>query len=368
MDIGQHTFTVDVEWQAGEGPGTTAPRDFHRRHTITAVLSAREQQRGEPTPAPLQGSAARPFHGDADRWNPEQLLVAALCQCHTLSYLYLAAESGVVVTAMTTRGTADLRVEGDGAGQITAAVLRPEVTLADESQRAEADALHLQAAEKCFIARSVNFPVTHEPRMPTPAVSEGDPAGSTTGNPTGNPVFSRRLGAPIATLRPTGKAPSQVTGRPGASAPGGPPASVATPPTTPATPAASGASGGGEQQSFYEAVGGHETFRTIVDTFYAQVADDPEFRAMYPEEDLGPAAERLLMFLEQCWGGPRTYQERRGHPRLRMRHMPFTIDAAARDTWLRYMRTAVDAAELSPLHDEILWDYLERAAHSMVNS
>ncbi|WP_051130791.1 globin [Nesterenkonia alba] len=122
-----------------------------------------------------------------------------------------------------------------------------------------------------------------------------------------------------------------------------------------------------DPNSFYHQVGGRKTFQKIVDVFYAQVAEDEAFRAMYPEEDLEPAKRRLLMFLEQYWGGPRTYQAERGHPRLRMRHMPFAIDAAARDTWLRYMRRAVEAAELSPMHEEILWDYLERAAHSMVN-
>ncbi|WP_255546252.1 MULTISPECIES: globin [unclassified Nesterenkonia] len=125
---------------------------------------------------------------------------------------------------------------------------------------------------------------------------------------------------------------------------------------------------GAEQQSFYDAVGGRKTFETIVEVFYAHVAEDEDFREMYPEADLEPAKERLLTFLEQYWGGPRTYQEQRGHPRLRMRHMPFAVDAQARDKWLRFMRAGVDAAELSPLHDQILWDYLERAAHSMVNS
>ncbi|WP_238385302.1 globin [Nesterenkonia muleiensis] len=123
-----------------------------------------------------------------------------------------------------------------------------------------------------------------------------------------------------------------------------------------------------DPHSFYAQVGGRPTFEKIVEVFYGQVAEDPEFRAMYPEEDLGPAKERLLMFLEQYWGGPRTYQAQRGHPRLRMRHMPFRVDAQARDTWLRYMRTAVEAAQLSPMHEAELWGYLERAAHSMVNS
>jgi len=103
-------------------------------------------------------------------------------------------------------------------------------------------------------------------------------------------------------------------------------------------------------------------------TFYEGVASDPELRAMYPEEDLGPAEERLRMFLEQYWGGPTTYSEQRGHPRLRMRHFPFKVDAAARDAWLRHMRVAVDELELPPLYEAELWDYLVRAAHSMVNS
>lgn len=120
--------------------------------------------------------------------------------------------------------------------------------------------------------------------------------------------------------------------------------------------------------NFYDAVGGHETFAKLVSVFYTEVAADPEFRALYPEEDLGPAEERLLMFLEQYWGGPTTYQEQRGHPRLRMRHAPFRITVAERDTWLRHMRTAIDSVELDPEHEAMLWGYLTRAADAMVNS
>ncbi|MCQ2000507.1 globin [Arthrobacter zhaoxinii] len=120
--------------------------------------------------------------------------------------------------------------------------------------------------------------------------------------------------------------------------------------------------------NFYDAVGGHPAFVKLVDVFYEGVAEDPLMRPMYPEEDLGPAKERLLLFLEQYWGGPKTYGEQRGHPRLRMRHMPFIVTPAARDAWLRHMRAAVDSLDLSPLHEGTLWDYLERAAHSMVNS
>ncbi len=120
--------------------------------------------------------------------------------------------------------------------------------------------------------------------------------------------------------------------------------------------------------SFYEEVGGRETFARIVKVFYEEVANDEVLRPMYPEADLGPAEERLLLFLEQYWGGPSEYSERRGHPRLRMRHMPFHIDPDARDRWLKHMRAGVDAADLSPLHEATLWDYLDRAAHAMVNT
>jgi hemoglobin len=121
-------------------------------------------------------------------------------------------------------------------------------------------------------------------------------------------------------------------------------------------------------RSFYDAVGGHETFVRLVDTFYAGVAEDEVLRPMYPEEDLGPAAERLRMFLEQYWGGPTTYGDTRGHPRLRMRHAPFRVNAEARDRWLWHMRAAVSSLGLSPAHESELWTYLERAAWSMVNT
>jgi hemoglobin len=126
------------------------------------------------------------------------------------------------------------------------------------------------------------------------------------------------------------------------------------------------------EQTFYDAVGGHETFRRLVDRFYAGVAEDEVLRPMYPEDDLGPAAERLRMFLEQYWGGPTTYSEQRGHPRLRMRHAPFPIDHDARLRWLTHMRDAVDDlvadGTLDPGHEAQLWEYLERAALSMVNT
>ncbi|MQA16259.1 MAG: globin [Pseudonocardiaceae bacterium] len=121
-------------------------------------------------------------------------------------------------------------------------------------------------------------------------------------------------------------------------------------------------------ENFYEAVGGEQTFRQIVGRFYELVAQDELLRPIYPEEDLTGAEERLRMFLVQYWGGPRTYSDQRGHPRLRMRHAPFTIGPTERDAWLRCMRVAVDEAELGEAYRAVLWNYLEMAANSMVNS
>ncbi|WP_062204529.1 globin [Streptomyces sp. NBRC 109706] len=123
-----------------------------------------------------------------------------------------------------------------------------------------------------------------------------------------------------------------------------------------------------QQLTFYELVGGEPTFRALVRRFYEGVADDPILRPMYPEEDLGPAEDRLALFLMQYWGGPHTYGETRGHPRLRMRHAPFTVDRAAHDAWLRHMRDAVDSLELDPKLEKQLWDYLVFAARSMINT
>jgi hemoglobin len=121
-------------------------------------------------------------------------------------------------------------------------------------------------------------------------------------------------------------------------------------------------------ESFYDAVGGEETFHRIIARFYAEVAKDEVLRPIYPEEDLGPAEERLRLFLMQYWGGPHTYSDRRGHPRLRMRHAPFSIGPIERDAWLRCMRVAVDEAGLSDQHRQQLWTYLEMAANSLMNS
>jgi hemoglobin len=124
-------------------------------------------------------------------------------------------------------------------------------------------------------------------------------------------------------------------------------------------------------RSFYDEVNGDETFRAIVSRFYQLVREDEILRPLYPEDDLDGAEERLRMFLDQYWGGPRTYSDQRGHPRLRMRHSPFKIGYIERDAWLRCMRTAVaeiDSQTLDDAHRKALLDYLEMAAHSMVNS
>lgn len=140
------------------------------------------------------------------------------------------------------------------------------------------------------------------------------------------------------------------------------------PMSIPLTPRAAPVEAPEDSESFYAQIGGHETFEKMIHVFYQGVAADPLLRSMYPDEDLGPAEHRMLMFMEQYWGGPRTYLEERGHPRLRMRHVPFAVTPEARDHWLVAMRAGVDAVELAPLHEATLWDYLERAAASLVNS
>lgn len=118
----------------------------------------------------------------------------------------------------------------------------------------------------------------------------------------------------------------------------------------------------------FQRLGGEQTFRTIARVFYQCVKTDPVLHEMYPEEDLAPAEERLRLFLIQYWGGPSKYQEKRGHPRLRMRHAPFKVNPTAKEHWLRAMRTGVDAAALSEADDALVWDYFERAALAMVNT
>ena len=119
--------------------------------------------------------------------------------------------------------------------------------------------------------------------------------------------------------------------------------------------------------NFYDEVGGEKFFTELVSLFYAQVATDPILRPMYPDEDLQAAARRLQLFLEQYWGGPTTYGEERGHPRLRMRHAQFPINEAAQDAWMRCMMAAVENIEIKEPERSELVQYLEMAANSLVN-
>ncbi|GAA3305604.1 MULTISPECIES: OsmC family protein [Glutamicibacter] len=156
MDLSQHEYRVGLEWTGNRGTGTESYRSYGRDHVLRAS--------GLPE---LPGTADPTFHGDRDRWNPEQLLLAALSQCHMLSYLHVAVTHGVNVTAYTDDAYGTLRLNRDNSGEFTQVMLRPTVHLADESQRELADSLHAQANKVCFIARSVNFPVLHEPVAPS---------------------------------------------------------------------------------------------------------------------------------------------------------------------------------------------------------
>ena len=118
----------------------------------------------------------------------------------------------------------------------------------------------------------------------------------------------------------------------------------------------------------YDEVGGEQVFRTLVDRFYDGVALDPILRPLYPDEDLTEARNRLAGFLMQYWGGPGTYSEQRGHPRLRIRHAHWVIGERERDAWLGHMRTALDSLELSDSARAAMWDHVERAAHMLVNA
>jgi hemoglobin len=120
--------------------------------------------------------------------------------------------------------------------------------------------------------------------------------------------------------------------------------------------------------TFYDEIGGMDTIHAIVTTFYEGVARDEVLRPLYPEEDLGPAAERFALFLAQYWGGPTTYSDTRGHPRLRMRHAPFRVTPDARDHWLAAFRAGLDSVDLTPEQDAKFWDYVTYAAQSMINT
>ncbi|OJX62329.1 MAG: peroxiredoxin [Micrococcales bacterium 73-13] len=148
-----HHYAVRVVWQGDRGTGTSGYRDYSRAHVVTAEGNAH----------PIEGSSDRPFHGDAERWNPEELLLAALSQCHMLSYLHVATKRGIVVTAYQDDAIGTMRQQGDG-GRFTSVTLRPRVTIA-AGDPAEAIEAHEEAQRLCFIASSVNFAVRHEPTV-----------------------------------------------------------------------------------------------------------------------------------------------------------------------------------------------------------
>ncbi|WP_308799778.1 OsmC family protein [Agromyces silvae] len=155
MRLNEHEYAIELEWTGDQGAGTAGPRAYRRTHIVRARGKLHD----------LHGSADRAFHGDRDRWNPEELLLAALADCHMMSYLYAAARRGVIVRGYADSPTALLRQNGQGGGAIVEAVLRPRVVMADASMLEHAEALHEEAAETCFINASVAFPVRHEPTV-----------------------------------------------------------------------------------------------------------------------------------------------------------------------------------------------------------
>ncbi|HWD62664.1 MAG TPA: OsmC family protein [Humibacter sp.] len=146
-----HHYALTLEWTGNRGTGTSGYRDYGRDHIVRAE--------GNP---PIEGSSDRAYFGDAERWNPEELLVAALSQCHLLSYLHVAQRHGIVVAAYSDSATGTMTTTADGGGHFTSVTLRPDVTVSDAAHIELAQSLHEEAARLCFIASSVNFPVEHE--------------------------------------------------------------------------------------------------------------------------------------------------------------------------------------------------------------
>jgi organic hydroperoxide reductase OsmC/OhrA len=156
-----HRYEVTVRWTGNLGTGTSGYRAYGRNHEIEVAGKT----------APIAASSDPMFRGDASRYNPEELLVAAASGCHMLSYLHLCADAGIVVTDYADPATGTLQLNPDGSGQFTDIVLRPRVTITDPARIAEADALHGRAHELCFIARSLNFPVRHESETSAPPLA-----------------------------------------------------------------------------------------------------------------------------------------------------------------------------------------------------
>lgn len=152
--IGEHHYALTATWTGNRGSGTSGYRDYDRSVTIEVA--------GKPD---LLASSDKPFRGDPTRWNPEDLLLAALSECHLLSYLHACVQAGVTVVDYTDSATGTMVEDGRGSGAFTEVLLRPTVTVADESMREAATAAHATAHSLCFIANSVNFPVRHEPTI-----------------------------------------------------------------------------------------------------------------------------------------------------------------------------------------------------------
>ena len=121
-------------------------------------------------------------------------------------------------------------------------------------------------------------------------------------------------------------------------------------------------------ENFYDSVGGEETFSLIVHRFYEQVPNDDILGPMYPPDDFEGAEQRLKMFLSQYWGGPKDYQEQRGHPRLRLRHVNYPIGVTAAERWLQLMSNALDGMDLTAEQREAIWEHMVRAADMLINS
>ena len=148
--LGEHRYALSTTWTGNTGSGTSGYRDYRRDVTIAVD--------GKPE---LLASADKPFRGDPSRWNPEDLLLASLSECHLLSYLHACVTAGVVVVSYSDRASGLMREDGAGGGSFVEVTLHPEVVVADESMIDAAERAHTQANEWCFIANSMNFPVRH---------------------------------------------------------------------------------------------------------------------------------------------------------------------------------------------------------------
>ena len=151
--MNKHEYTTHLRWTGNLGEGTSEYRAYSRNHEITAPKKS----------TLIAGSSDPHFRGEAAQYNPEDLLLASLSACHMLSYLHLCAINGVVVTAYEDEAAGTMRENKDGSGEFTEVLLRPRVTIAAASDRTKALELHEDAGKLCFIARSMNFPVRHEP-------------------------------------------------------------------------------------------------------------------------------------------------------------------------------------------------------------